>query len=851
MGVVSSLTQAISIKVIDDATKPARSVADGLKAAERAARDAAKAFANTGATDRFTASLAKLSLSRQDIATVSKAWKDYSASAKLAGNAAQWTRQQAADVKRWESQTVASIRSVQREQARMRRAPGAINQSGGVRGAIGAGVGVMTAHHARTFARSAIESAADFDIAVRQQKVFMDLTPQIQEALKTQAMKIGQDTKFTNLDVVHAQTAAMQGMGARMTPGQKAQAAHGMVAASANFAQMMPGTDLTQASELLRAYLLSFGKDLTDPVKAVTESVRAANIMLKTAKAGGMSTEDLEQYIKFAGAGAKAAGITEETAMAISAVARRGNLRGDEAGVFVRSMSNKLVNPTKQGITALAAAGIDYNQFRRMPDQLSVGGFEAHMQRGLGKKLDARAREKLSGILSNKQILGDQETFTSAVTGAIGHLFTPKKDGKMRASDSARIAREVGKFYKVSAESVDTMGLLNTIFGGKMTFAQASAFFTDKHGGKAMITQDQFGEMQAIIKILQDIQKDPKFAERGAAEIQGGVGGEVNRFKGSVETFILKMGEANEGLIKFAASLGGGALDAVSGASGEVRQLATAAGAAAAVFSGFKTVEFVKSLLGGGSSSALTASAGALSTSAGLLDAAAVKLAGGTLPGVLPGDGKPGGAKPGVGKPSAFGGGFAGALLGYLVYEGGKAGIDAILGRLPKPAYPNGYDPTAKMDVSLWQRFADMAPHMRRVSDYIAATNPNGSSAPEDIRRGSSMRQDRIWMPPGSGGGSGGSLPTFARIGGTAPGLTQLGAQVDQTKEKLNEIGNTTVSPKVDSSSIDGALSKVKALKSELAGVSADIAGVSSRIPQLGRTMRGHFGVGGGQGEGG
>jgi len=676
----------------------------------------------------------------------------------------------------------------------------------GVASQIGMGlVGLGVSHKAKDIGGKAIESVADFDIAIRQQKVFMDLAKEDQEKLKAQALKIGQDTKFTNLDVVHAQTAAMQGMGAKMTPAQKAQAALGITQAASNFAQMMPGTDLTRSSELLRSYMTSFGKNLSDPVTAVAESVQAANLMLKAAKAGGMSAEDLEQYVKFAGAAAKAAGLTEETTLALAATARIGGLRGDEAGVFVRSMSNKLTNPTNPGLTALQAAGIKYSDYVGMPASLNVENFGGHMQRRLGKKLDAKARDQLAGIFQNKDILASRDEFTAAVTKAVAHLFEPKKDGSMRASDAKTIAKEAGSFHKMSAGSVDTMRLLMDIMGGKMTFAQASAFFTDKHGGKAMITQQQFEEMQAIIKKLHDAKNDPGFAERGAAEIQGGVGGEINRFKGSIETMYLKIGEANEGLIKFAATVGGAAVDSFSNASTEVRQFTTAIVAAGAAFAGWQGL---KALMGG---FGLTTSATALNGSAAALTAAATRLGFGATGGSIVG-----GA--GASAGAAAGGAAAPGVLAAAAATGATVALSNIAAGNP-------------LDIGLTPEQAKAKNDKRR--DLERSHNPGGSSRAQD---------DALKVLLGGKGAA-----QRGPMGDTSA-LDGFVEKAGDAKQKLDGL-NTTVKPSVDTSGLQQANALADSLVGKLQQIHSMGRGIAGSLGTLGQMQRRSFSYGGGEGE--
>ncbi len=119
-----NLTSSLAVRLIDDVSKPARIVAQALREAEKAARDVAKGMAGAGATDRFVKSLSGLKATRKDVEQVAAAWRDYSKSAGLAANSAQWTKKQAADVRAWERNTLSALRTVKREQAAFARSLG-------------------------------------------------------------------------------------------------------------------------------------------------------------------------------------------------------------------------------------------------------------------------------------------------------------------------------------------------------------------------------------------------------------------------------------------------------------------------------------------------------------------------------------------------------------------------------------------------------------------------------------------------------------------------------------------------------------------------------------------------------
>lgn len=518
-------------------------------------------------------------------------------------------------------------------------------------GTIAAGAGVLAAHEGKKIGLEAVNSAAAFDIAVRKQKVYTDISETDQAALLKQATKIGQETQFSNIDVVHAQTAAMQGLPAGFAPRLKAEVAQGIIDNVRNFSTLMD-TDLKEGAETIRSYLQATGKDISTKERALQEANKATNQLVKMAKLGGMNGEDVSQYVKFAAAPGTAAGVSTESLMSLGALARRGGLRGDEAGVFIRSVASHLVSPTNKGHLALAAAGMRHSDYVSMPDRLSTSALEGAFQLKIGKGFTPEIRRRLDAINANKDLLGDQGRYTAAVVEAAGGILGKDKKGKVRASDAKAAAKAAGDFYRMSAGSVDVERLLDDAMAKNMTLAQLNALFTDKHGGKGAITQRQWDEFKVAREEIKKSGNDPDFAKKKADYVFAGVGGSVENLKGSFENLVLQIGNANAGLIKWTADLAGNGIDLFSSLSKEQQQALSLGGGAAALGGGaYGAYTLTKTLLGfGGGAVALNGSATALTAAAAALTEAAVLQGAKGAAGALPDAAKKGGKLAGLAK---------------------------------------------------------------------------------------------------------------------------------------------------------------------------------------------------------
>ncbi|GJD65176.1 phage tail tape measure protein [Methylobacterium frigidaeris] len=512
---------------------------------------------------------------------------------------------------------------------------------------LGAGAAVVAGHHGKTIAKDAITSAAEFDLAVRKQKVFTDISDADQAGLLAQAKQIGQETQFSNIDVVKAQTAAMQGLPAGFSATLKAEVAQGIVANVRNYSTLME-TDLKDGAETIRGYLQQTGKDISTKEKALFEANKATNQLVKMAKLGGMNGEDVAQYAKFAASSGTSAGLSSDTLMSLAALARRGGLRGDEAGTFIRSAAGKLVSPTNPGLAALNAAGIKFSDYVTMPKQLSTSALEGQFQLKMGKSFTPAVRAKLDKINADASLIGDRGKYTEAVVSAVGDILGKNKKGTVKAQDARVAAKAVEGFHKVSALSVDSERLLDDAMSKNMTLPQLNAWLTDKHGGKGAITQRQWDEFKQARQQIGHAADDPDWAKKKADEVFAGLGGAVENLRGSFENLVLTIGNANAGLIKWSADKLGAGLDQFSKLpEGAQQGLSLGAGAGLTAASAWGTLTLLRRVLGLGGAAAGgagAAGAGAGAAAGGAAATGAGAAAAGAAAGGLPGAAAAGGA---------------------------------------------------------------------------------------------------------------------------------------------------------------------------------------------------------------
>lgn len=441
--------------------------------------------------------------------------------------------------------------------------------------AAGGLAGIYGGSRAKQFAMDAIGGWRDMDEALRRQGAILGINPADQQSLKAQAIKIGQDTRFTNPDVVKAQTT----IGARLPKElQKPGIITGITSSVRDYALAM-GTTMDEGAEAIIARMLARGYDTSSPEAATASARHAANRLVQVAKASGMTHDDLMGYTKFGAAPGRVAGFSEEFSDALAAQLKRIGYEGSMAGNLVRAAGMKLSTPTRNALDAIASTGLNYDDYRKAGTDFSAGGFSDMLRRRFGRSLNKEQLAAVAEAMSDPEVIGDRGAFQEKMMGVLGEtFFTKTKAGKVKVQDRERLAKVSDLFYQLNAESVDVQRLMTDIINGRLTPAVARYLFGQEHGGRVQgLKGDQ---LSRDIETFKNTPQDR--AQKIGEDINAGFFGSYQQAIGAIETFKTRLGEANDGLLRF----GAGAIDqtftSLSKLPDGILQIGTAAGTASA-----------------------------------------------------------------------------------------------------------------------------------------------------------------------------------------------------------------------------------------------------------------------------
>ncbi|SEI14983.1 phage tail tape measure protein, TP901 family, core region [Methylobacterium sp. 275MFSha3.1] len=618
----------------------------------------------------------------------------------------------------------------------------------------------------------------EMDEASRRQRAVLGIDQAKQSTLNTQALKIGQDTRFSNPDVVKAQTR----IGSSLPDHLKDPKVLVAITENAKDYALAMGTTMDEASSAVLGRMLGLRMNMSNPEAAAASAKHATNRLVQFAKSSGADHNDLMGYTKFGAAPSSVGGFSEEFTDAMAAQLRRIGYEGSMAGNFVRAAATKLAVPTSKGLGVLAGSGLNHSDYVAPGKALSADNLGSALRLKFGKGLNDSQRSRIRELMEDEDIVGNREEFVPKVSAIIQETLARRtKKGAVNAQDAERIAKSVNEYLSASAGAVDIERLMRDVIAKGITPAMAKYLFGQEHGGRA-----QALDLKTLNKDVETFRNTPQDrAQKIGEDINAGTYGAYQRMIGSVETFWMKLGQVNDGPLTMFYDKVGNAVDAVTNLPPNVIQAGTAigglAGAAIAARGAFGMFRVGRDLLGfGGGAAALNGSAVALNAAAAALTEAAVLQGAKGVAGALPDAAKKGGKLAGLAR-GALGitaiGGLAELAQHYdtlkmpeFTKDGiGRGLLGALDPNLPdmvlgKKADEIGKDTGTKVGKGIAEGVKEKAPEVEAEGKTLF------QRLNEQFRQGIFVP---IHLAPGEGfggGGGGGGLIQKASFGGSGSG---------------------------------------------------------------------------------
>lgn len=398
---------------------------------------------------------------------------------------------------------------------------------------------VALAYGANRVHSAIIDQHHDFQQAYLRQQFVLSLSKEGQQSLLEQAEKIGKDTKFSNADIVRAQSE----IGGKLPDGMKGVDIVAAITESTKDYALAMEVSMEEGAEAIVGYIKSWGYDLSSANSAAASAKRAANILVQQAKSTGAKHHDLVGSTKFGAAPARAGGFSEELINSVQAQLIRVGYDGAMAGTFARAVATKLAVPSRTGAAAIAGAGIDYGQYQKPGVNASAAGLGEMLRQRFGRGLNKAQTAALQEVLEDPDAMASKGAFQEKAGEILNSTFARKtKAGKINAMDADRISKTTDQFYNIVSGGVDTPRLFMDLLKRGLTPALARYLFGQEHGGRAIGLDPK--------AVQRDWDSNKNIPENRASNLadkmQEGAQGEWNKLIGSVQTFGVALGEATD-----------------------------------------------------------------------------------------------------------------------------------------------------------------------------------------------------------------------------------------------------------------------------------------------------------------
>jgi TP901 family phage tail tape measure protein len=291
-------------------------------------------------------------------------------------------------------------------------------------------------------------------------------------------------------------------------------------------------------------YIISAATQFKKPMGTVEEAKGTsryfADLMSYIANKTQGDVRDVGAGFKYAAPYAAALGISPEQLAAAIGVQLKGGLRGDDAGVALRSMMVKMVKPTQDGGQAMAELGLnigDYVTTMRpfTPKEASAGirSMQGKLKPGSDERLQTRM-DSLQGA-SFEKVQAELVDFFNEETGA------------NTVQDKSKISKWISRFLSSQIEELDIDSLFTDLDEKGATPGHLARIFDARHAAKMLLLKDR----EAYDELLAGTRTEaPGSAARGGERASRGIVGAWSRFTSSVQDFVVTLGES--GLVEMA-----------------------------------------------------------------------------------------------------------------------------------------------------------------------------------------------------------------------------------------------------------------------------------------------------------
>jgi len=305
--------------------------------------------------------------------------------------------------------------------------------------------------------------------------------------------------------------------------GRSVDQAIGMSRPTLNFS-LYGDVEPAKAADVITSVAAAYQKPMETLEQASQVATRIGDVLAKGANISRADVSDFAEGFKYVAPLAHKAGMSIEQVAAAIATMNQNGLKGNEAGVALRSMLIRMVRPTAAARAALEANGLSFEQFTNKWKKFDGNGLQGVLNLN-GINVNKSLMDKVTNAVKDM----DPQTQAKQIRETVTKMLV--EGMKLKARDGKVVASTISGFLGNMAEEVDADAMIRALEEKGVSLGKLANLFDVRQGARlsTLFSGDLY---QNLLGQILDPKTDGASA-RGAATMLKGIVGAVMRFKGA------------------------------------------------------------------------------------------------------------------------------------------------------------------------------------------------------------------------------------------------------------------------------------------------------------------------------
>ncbi|MGM4886429.1 phage tail tape measure protein [Tardiphaga sp. 11_C7_N12_6] len=305
--------------------------------------------------------------------------------------------------------------------------------------------------------------------------------------------------------------------------GRTVDQAIGMSKPTLNFS-LFGDVEPAKAADVITTIAAAYQMPMEKLEQANQVATRIGDVLAKGANISRADVSDFAEGFKYVAPLAHKAGTSVEQVAAAIATMNQHGLKGNEAGVALRSMLVRMVKPTQGARAAMEQAGLSFEQFVNKWSAFDGNGLQGVLNMS-GINVKKPLMDKVTAAVKDM----DPQTQAAEIRKKVTSMLVDGMD--LKARDGKVVAKVISNFLGNMAEEVDADGMIRALEAANVPLGKIASLFDVRQGARlsTLFNGDLY---QRMLEQINDKSTDGA-SKRGAETMLKGLIGASMRLKGA------------------------------------------------------------------------------------------------------------------------------------------------------------------------------------------------------------------------------------------------------------------------------------------------------------------------------